>query len=174
MADALSQHLMIERVDLARRYLSPEIVDLIPSQVITTRHVLPVDVQDGILLVAMADPLDINVIDDLQRLTGRIIQPLVATEEEILEAYQRTRDIALSAKELFEDYQDQEAEKEEPAQEYLGMPRGAPGEPHLGAGPGPEGQRHPLGAPRGQDEGALPHRRALRDMMEIPGICKMM
>ncbi|HPZ80185.1 MAG TPA: ATPase, T2SS/T4P/T4SS family [Limnochordia bacterium] len=120
VADALSQHLMIERVDLARRYLSPEIVDLIPSQVITTRHVLPVDVQDGILLVAMADPLDINVIDDLQRLTGRIIQPLVATEEEILEAYQRTRDIALSAKELFEDYQDQEAEKEEPAQEYLG------------------------------------------------------
>ena len=120
VADALSQHLMIERVDLARRYLSPEIVDLIPSQVITTRHVLPVDVQDGILLVAMADPLDINVIDDLQRLTGRIIQPLVASEEENLDAYQRTRDIALSAKELFEDYQDQEAEKEEPAQEYLG------------------------------------------------------
>jgi len=70
--------------------------------------------------VAMADPMDINVIDDLQRLTGKIIRPLVATEEEIIEAFQRTRNIAQSARELLNDYEQEEGEEEEQTQQYLG------------------------------------------------------
>nr|NLJ02471.1 type II secretion system protein GspE [Bacillota bacterium] len=94
VTDALSEHLKIERVHLARRYLEPEIVDLIPASVIVSKHVLPIELQDGVLVVAMADPLDINIMDDLQRLTGKIITPVVATEEEIEEAFHRTRNIA--------------------------------------------------------------------------------
>ena len=119
-ADALSEHLKIERVDLNRRYLSPEIVDLVPGSVIISNHVLPIEIQDGALIVAMADPLDINVMDDLQRLTGKIIKPLVATEEEIADAYQRTRNIAQSAKELISRYEDDEEPNETEAVEYLG------------------------------------------------------
>ncbi|HBN95529.1 MAG TPA: type II secretion system protein GspE, partial [Firmicutes bacterium] len=59
-ADALSEHLKIDRVDLNRRYLSPEIVDIIPGSIIVSKHVLPIEIQDGVLIVAMADPLDIN------------------------------------------------------------------------------------------------------------------
>lgn len=121
VADALSEHLKMERVDFARRYLSPEIIDLIPPTVITTKHVLPLEIQDGMLIVAMADPLDINIIDDLQRITGRIIKPLVATEEEIAEAFQRTRNIAHSAQELIEGFaQEEETTEVEDSQDYLG------------------------------------------------------
>jgi len=120
VADALSEHLRIERVDFARRYLAPEIVELVPASVITSRHVLPLDIEDGFLVVAMADPLDINVIDDLQRLTGRMIRPLVATEQEIAEAFQRTRNIAQSARELLDDYRVEEVEEKEETQQYLG------------------------------------------------------
>lgn len=121
VADALSEHLRIERVDFSRRYLAPEIVELVPASMITSHHVLPLDIEDGILVVAMADPLDINVVDDLQRLTGRIIRPVVATEEEISEAFQRTRNIAQSARELLDDYRAEEKEEaEEPTQQYLG------------------------------------------------------
>lgn len=120
VADALSEHLRIERVDFVRRYLAPEIVELVPASVITSKYVLPLEVEDGFLVVAMADPMDINVIDDLQRLTGKIIRPLVATEEEIIEAFQRTRNIAQSARELLNDYEQEEGEEEEQTQQYLG------------------------------------------------------
>ena len=120
VADALSEHLQLERVDFSRRYLSPEIVDLVPAQIITSKQVLPLDIQDGMLLVAMADPLDINIIDDLQRITGKIIQPLVATEAEIQAAFQRTRNIAQSARELIDEYVEEEGQKELESQDYLG------------------------------------------------------
>lgn len=119
-ADALSEHLRIERVDLNRRYLSPEIVDMVPGSVIVSKSVLPVDLDEGVLVVAMADPLDINVMDDLQRLTGKIITPVVATEEEIADAYQRTRNIAQSAKELISRYEDDEETNQVEEVEYLG------------------------------------------------------
>ena len=120
VADALSEHLKIERVNLDRRYLEPEIVDLIPASVVISKHVLPIEMQDGVLIVAMADPLDINIMDDLQRLTGKIISPVVATEEEIEDAFQRTRNIAQSAKELISRYEDDEETKEPEQVEYLG------------------------------------------------------
>ncbi|HKM42424.1 MAG TPA: type II secretion system protein GspE, partial [Limnochordia bacterium] len=119
-ADALSEHLKIDRVNLTRRYLEPEIVDLIPGSVIVSKHVLPIEMQDGALIVAMADPLDINIMDDLQRLTGKMITPLVATEEEIEEAFQRTRNIAQSAKELISRYKDDETAAAIEEVEYLG------------------------------------------------------
>lgn len=120
VADALSEHLKLERVDFARRYLSPEIVDLIPASIITSKHVLPLEIQDSFLIVAMADPLDINIIDDLQRITGRMIRPVVATEDEISAAFQRTRNIAQSARELIDGYKEEESAKEVETQEYLG------------------------------------------------------
>ena len=70
VADALSKHLGIKRVDFSELYLSAEVVDLVPAAFIMTKRVLPIEVENGSLLVAMVDPLDITVIDDLQRLTG--------------------------------------------------------------------------------------------------------
>lgn len=121
VAMALSEHLGLERVDFARRYIAPEMVNLIPATTITTQHVLPLEVEDGFLVVAMADPLNINAIDDLQRLTGKIIKPLIATEEEIDDAFQRTRNIAQSAREVIDRYQDEEEQRtEEEHKQYLG------------------------------------------------------
>ncbi|MGI6625094.1 MAG: GspE/PulE family protein [Limnochordia bacterium] len=121
VADALSKHLGIKRVDFSELYLSAEVVDLVPATFIMTKRVLPLEVQNGSLLVAMVDPLDITVIDDLQRLTGKMVQPLVATEEEIIDAFQRTRNISQSARELISRYKEEEAVAQEMDRlEYLG------------------------------------------------------
>jgi type IV pilus assembly protein PilB len=121
VADALSKHLGIKRVDFSELYLSAEVVDLVPATFIMTKRVLPIEVQNGSLLVAMVDPLDITVIDDLQRLTGKMVQPLVATEEEIIDAFQRTRNISQSARELISRYKEEEAVAQEMDRlEYLG------------------------------------------------------
>lgn len=112
VAAALSEHLKIDRVDFTRRYIPPEVVNLVPPTMVTEQLILPLEIDEGILLVAMADPLNINVIDDLQRITGKNIRPLVATEAEIADAFQRTRNIAHSAKEVIDRYKQVDDEQE--------------------------------------------------------------
>ncbi|HHU62421.1 MAG TPA: Flp pilus assembly complex ATPase component TadA [Natronincola sp.] len=112
VAEALSEHLRIDRVNFANSQLSPEVINLLPDTMITARQVLPLEEEDGYLKVAMADPLNINVIDEMQRLTGKIIRPVIATEEEIDEAFHRTTNISQSAKEVFELFRPEEEELE--------------------------------------------------------------
>ncbi|MDP2234678.1 MAG: ATPase, T2SS/T4P/T4SS family, partial [Actinomycetota bacterium] len=51
--------------------------------------ILPIKVQDGELVVAMADPANIFAIDDLRIVTGYEIRPVVAAESELLSAIER-------------------------------------------------------------------------------------
>ncbi len=127
MVDALSEHLNIPRADFARRYIAPEVVDLIPASMVTHEHVLPLEVEDGYLTVAMCDPLNINIIDDLQRITGKTIKPVLATEEEIGDAFQRTRNIAQSAKEVFERFREDDKEKDGAVEDQRQFIGDAPG-----------------------------------------------
>lgn len=120
VAVALSEHLKMERVDFTRRYIAPEIVNLVPMGMITSKHVLPLEIDGGVLVVAMADPLNINTIDDLQRLTGKVIRPMIATEAEIADAFQRTRNIAQSAREVIDRYQEEDEKQGEEQKQFLG------------------------------------------------------
>ena len=90
IADALSEHLRIPRVDFKRRYISSDVVKLVPENVIREQQVLPIELEGNFLSVAMVDPLNIMVIDDLQRITGYLIKPMIATVEK-LKRQQRSR-----------------------------------------------------------------------------------
>lgn len=118
IADALSEHLRIPRVDFKRRYISSDVVQLIPESVIKEQQVLPIELEGSFLSVAMVDPLNIMVIDDLQRLTGYLIKPMIATAEEIESAYQRSLDISSTAQQVLAQYrEDEEAAAEEAERE---------------------------------------------------------
>lgn len=122
MADALSIHLGYPRIDLARQYLDQEVISLVPDQFLHENNVLPLRVENRILTVAMTDPLDIFIIDELQRITGMPIEPAIATAEEIKTALSRTRDIASTARKVFDRFADDEDEEDAyPKEEqYLG------------------------------------------------------
>lgn len=118
IADALSEHLRIPRVDFKRRYISSDVVQLIPESVIKEQQVLPIELEGSFLSVAMVDPLNIMVIDDLRRLTGYLIKPMIATAEEIESAYQRSLDISSTAQQVLAQYrEDEEAAAEEAERE---------------------------------------------------------
>lgn len=64
----------------------PDVLALIPSDVARMHKCLPIRLEeDGFLLVAIADPLNIQIVDDLHLLTGRQIRPVVASEDDIIE-----------------------------------------------------------------------------------------
>ena len=67
IANALSEHLSIPRVDPRVCYITKEVVGLVPEPFIRNQQVLPIELDDRILTVAMVDPLNIMVIDELRR-----------------------------------------------------------------------------------------------------------
>ena len=77
-------------MDLSKAELTPDVSRLIPHNLAARLCAVPIDRSDMAISVAMANPLDIMAIDELQAHTGLEIDPVIATEEDIREAIFRT------------------------------------------------------------------------------------
>jgi general secretion pathway protein E len=66
-----------------------ELLDLVPIGFAKDNRIFPLEQGDGVLRVAVADPLDARARNDLAALTGDRIEVTVATVEEILRAINR-------------------------------------------------------------------------------------
>ena len=90
IATALSRQLGLELVDPNRVNIRESILNLIKDHTVLKKSlVIPFDFDEydsRYLKVAMADPMDIKVIDDLTLLTGMQISPCIATSTDILAA----------------------------------------------------------------------------------------
>lgn len=88
---ALSEQFGVPGIDLNQLALSLEHLNLVPREVAESSRVLPVLVRDDRLFLAMANPEDKRVIDELEFVTGRKIYPYVAVtttlEKMIRDAY---------------------------------------------------------------------------------------
>jgi type IV pilus assembly protein PilB len=89
MAFALAMQLKIPFIDLSSYQLQEGVVQCIPEEVSRKFLCIPLALKDNILDVAMADPLDLNMIKDLQFVTGYNIQPAISTPAQILDALQK-------------------------------------------------------------------------------------
>ena len=85
LATLIALHLGISMVDLRNQTIEPEALTLLPEPVARKYGILPIQAVDGRLTVAMADPTDLRMIQDLAARTARLIEPVVATSEDILE-----------------------------------------------------------------------------------------
>jgi type IV pilus assembly protein PilB len=89
IAFALAMQLKIPYIDLHDYPIKENVLESIPREVSNKFTVVAIDLKSNILNVAMADPLDLNVIKDLQFITGYNIQPSISTPSQILETLQR-------------------------------------------------------------------------------------
>ena len=78
-------HLGLTMIDLRGETFDPETVGLIPEEVARQYTVLAIRREDDRLQVAMVDPTDFTAIQDLTARTAFKIEPLVATDQELLE-----------------------------------------------------------------------------------------
>lgn len=85
IASALARQL---KLPFAPAPLAPEraALALVARPLATRLRVVPLTVRDKAVTIAMADPLDITAIDDLQFRTGRRIDPAVATPQAVQQA----------------------------------------------------------------------------------------
>lgn len=79
----LSKQYGVPSIDLAEFDIEPDIIKLIPKEVVTKHQVIPVNRTGSTLIVAMADPSNIFAIDDVKFLTGYNVEVVVASEQAI-------------------------------------------------------------------------------------------
>lgn len=74
----LSKDLLLESVDLAQFQIEPALTALVPKSFCERQWVLPLKLDGRRLLMAMADPLDEGLIDDMRFVSGLEIQPVLS------------------------------------------------------------------------------------------------
>ena len=89
IAKALSEQFKLPLLRLENREIPEEVLSTIPAQLAEDMKVVPVEKTDKGLLVAMADPLQLDALGDLRFLTGMPIKIGVASEGQILRAIER-------------------------------------------------------------------------------------
>src|SRR5688572_19728263 len=73
----------IQFIDVADQIPKPDAIQLLSPQLAKRFKALPIEVTGTKLIVAMANPLDIFVIDELRLSTGLEIEAMIAVEEDI-------------------------------------------------------------------------------------------
>ncbi len=83
IANALSEQLHLEVIDLMNISIAEEVLSLVPVSVLKKSRVFPFEFAENnmnVLRVAMVDPLDMYAQDDVAIITNCMIEPAVVTE----------------------------------------------------------------------------------------------
>src|SRR5216683_1736130 len=80
----LGEHLDVQVADLRREVVDPEVAQLVPEDFARRRVVLPFRRESGGIAVAMADPADLHLVNDLRVITGLGIVPYLAGSSDII------------------------------------------------------------------------------------------
>ena len=105
IAQALSRQLGYPYIDLDQFEVYPEVINLIPNDVAKKYVVMPIHRIRSFLTLAMVDPTDLEVIEDIRFRTGLSIQPVIASESGVMNAinkYYGSAD-AIRVKKIVED-----------------------------------------------------------------------
>ncbi len=92
IAEAMSQQMKIPLAKIREAKLAPEIIELLPENIVRKNNVIPFEVDENnpnILRIAMADPLDIIAVDDISIITNMQIEIMVATPSDISYAIEK-------------------------------------------------------------------------------------
>jgi type IV pilus assembly protein PilB len=110
-----------EFVDLTQIAFDPAASHVLPFGLCRRHKVVPVAIEDERLVVALSDPGNVILIDDLRILTDREIKVLVATQADIDEALNRLHALDRSAETLLE-----QAHEEDTREDIVSVSEDAP------------------------------------------------
>ena len=83
LARALAEQKDLPLVNLASTEIDRTAVRLLPLSVARMREIVPIGFEDGHLVLAMSDPLDIEAIDETHVRTGYPVTPVVAAASQV-------------------------------------------------------------------------------------------
>jgi type IV pilus assembly protein PilB len=85
----LSAQYRVPSVKISKMEINPGVIKLVPSSVSKKYFIMPINRVGSKLTLAMADPSNIVVIDEIKFMTGFNVEPVVASETEIIDAIKK-------------------------------------------------------------------------------------
>ncbi|MEM1032263.1 MAG: type IV-A pilus assembly ATPase PilB [Myxococcota bacterium] len=106
----LSSQYRVPAIDLSAVEIDPELAKLVSREVCERHNIVPISRAGSSVTVAMADPTNLNAIDDIKFLTGFNVDVVVASETTILEAIERVYDAPESYEQMLAEFDDEEVD----------------------------------------------------------------
>ena len=108
----LSKQYGVPSVNLSDFEVSPEVLKILPKEVVTRHQVVPINKSGSVLMIAMADPSNIYAIDDIKFITNLQVEVVVASEQAIAEAIEKYYTSEVSFDEVMMDFDVEDEEFE--------------------------------------------------------------
>ncbi len=86
---ALGEQSGMETVNLDELEVPRDVIDRVPPTMVNIYRVVPVSFKDDLLIVAMADPMNIQVLDDIRLMLHCEVKGAVSNEEQIQRAIEK-------------------------------------------------------------------------------------
>lgn len=83
LAQAKAEVVGVPYIDLAQKPISPEVLAYLPEEVAKRFVVIPIAKEVNTLSVAMVDPLDLSVLEFIEKKSGLTVRPYIATSDSI-------------------------------------------------------------------------------------------
>ena len=81
--DLLSQQLNIKKYQINDFPLDLNLVRYIPIEIAQKNQVVPLKIHGKLLMVALADPLELTILDTIEKVSGMEVEPVICSEAEI-------------------------------------------------------------------------------------------
>jgi len=85
----LSAQYRVPSIKISKIEINPNVIKLIPSSTSKKHFIIPINRVGPKLTLAMSDPSNIVVIDEIKFMTGFNVEPVVASETEIIDAIKK-------------------------------------------------------------------------------------
>ncbi|PIV24912.1 MAG: type IV-A pilus assembly ATPase PilB [Deltaproteobacteria bacterium CG_4_8_14_3_um_filter_45_9] len=85
----LSAQYRVPSVKISKMEINPNVIKLVPSSISKKYFIIPINRMGPKLTLAMSDPSNIVVIDEIKFMTGFNVEPVVASETEIIDAIKK-------------------------------------------------------------------------------------
>lgn len=86
---ALAIQAGMEMVDLDEMEIPDDVIETVDKTVVETYRIVPIEADDSKVVVAISDPANIGILDDLRFMLDREVEAVVATEDSIERAIER-------------------------------------------------------------------------------------
>ena len=97
LMESLAEQLDLPFVRLAEQPIDPTVLAKVPAKFASRYRLMPISFEQNALQIAIADPFDVQTLDELRLLLSCDIQPVLASQREIQDAIQRHYGLGASA-----------------------------------------------------------------------------
>lgn len=113
---ALAEIYGVKYVNLEDVAIDPEVVKLVPEHICRRYKVLPLNMDGDRIVVAMSNPVNVYAFDDIRIITGKEVDPVLASERQITEALDKIYRIQKGLEETLINIGPSEEETEAPVE----------------------------------------------------------